>query len=72
MSRILAVEDQEGLGSGSVLREQLLGQKLLVVVVDRTFDVSAVILVLETAIHHPGVVVVMTISAIEHLDQGGL
>lgn len=68
--RILAVQNQRRARFGT--GEQLRGQKLLVVVVDRSVDVTPLVLVLEPAVDHHDVVEPVVVLAVHHLHQGTL
>ena len=70
--RVFTVEDQESVGSDTTVLEQILGQLVLVVVVDGTVDVAAVVLVLEAAVNDQNLVVVRAVVAIEDVDESVL
>lgn len=70
--RVFAVEDQECVGSDTTMFEQVLGQLVLVIVVDGAVDVATVVLVLEAAVNDQDLVVVRVVVAIENADEGVL
>jgi hypothetical protein len=67
--RVFTVEDQESVGSDTAMLEQVLGQLVLVVVVDGAVDVATVVLVLEAAVNNQDLVVVRAVVAIEDVDE---
>jgi hypothetical protein len=67
--RVFTVEDQESVGSDTTVLEQILGQLVLVVVVDGTVDVATVVLVLETAVNNQDLIVVRAVVAIKDVDE---
>lgn len=69
---VLAVEDQESVGSDTAVFKQIRGELVLVVVVDGTVDVATVVLVLETAVHDQDLVIVRVVVAIEDVDKSVL
>lgn len=70
--RVFTVEDQESVGSDTAVLEEVLGQLILVVVIDSAVDVATVVLVLEAAVNDQDLVVVRAIVAIEDVDESVL
>ena len=71
VDRVFAVEDEEGVWWVGLL-EKLFCQKRLVVVVDGTFNVATLVLVLETAVDDHDFVVVGIVVTVEYADQSVL
>lgn len=69
MRGVFTVENEESVVV-SRGREKTLGQLLLVTKVHSTFDVSAIVLILETAVNDGLLVIQVVISTIKHLDEG--
>lgn len=69
VSRVLAVKDENGSSLHGVL-EQLRGEEVLVVVVDGTIDVAALVLILETAVNDHLLVELVTVLAVQEVDHG--
>src|SRR5690242_8097685 len=69
MRGIFTVEDEKGVViSGG--REQTLSQLLFITEVQCTFNVTTVVLVLETAIDDGPLVIQVIIGTVKHLDKG--
>jgi len=70
--RVFTVKDEQSVGSDTAVLEQILGQLVLVVVVDGTVDVATVVLVLEAAVNDQDLVVVRAVVAVEDIDESVL
>lgn len=69
MRRVFTMENEESVVvSGG--REKTLGQLLLVTEVQSTFNVSAIVLILETAVNDGLLTIQVVVSTIKHLDEG--
>jgi hypothetical protein len=69
MRRVFAVKDEQS-SSRPRLLEELIREKILVVVVDSSFDVTSLVLVLETAVDDHFRVVMIGVFTVENLQQG--
>lgn len=68
--RVLTVEDEQGIGRGHVLSEELVGQMLLVVEVDCALNVTSFVFILKSTIDDQHTIILVRILLIQDIEHG--
>lgn len=67
VSRIFAVEHQDRVWLGSVAPKKFFSQGFLVIPIDGTFDMAALVLILETAVNDDYIVIPIVIFPLDQI-----
>lgn len=70
VDRILAVQDEKDVGWVSAVFKECVGEKLLVVKVDGTFDVAAIVFVFKSAVDDNDLLVLAVVLGIKNVGHG--